>query len=305
MTRLDCLVSDANPQEVLKELKYIHSLIIPQGEDAVFNKIYLDVVKLFNGEYPGFRASNTRYHDLEHTNMVVLAATRLMHGCFLNGHVFSCDNLILGFAAALFHDTGLILAENEPYGSGAVYTLGHEERSIAVMSRYLSQKKFSPQTIADCAALIRCTILSLNPKNISFRNTEIEILGKIVGSADLLGQMADRCYLEKLLLLYKEFEEAKLPGFDSELELLQKTETFYESVAQKRLAKDFSGIAASMRLHFKDRWGEDRDLYSEAIDNNIRYLKGLISRCRDNYACYLKNLRRGGIVRANYHDLID
>jgi len=305
MTQLACLVSGANPQDVLKELTHILSLIIPRGEDAVFNEIYRDVVKLFNGEYPGFRASNTKYHDLEHTNLVVLAATRLMHGCCLNGHVFSSENLILGFAAALFHDTGLIQRESELHGSGAVYTLGHEERSIAVMSRYLAQKKFSPQTIADCAALIRCTILSVNPKDILFRNKEIETLGKIVGSADLLGQMADRCYLEKLLLLYKEFEEAKLPGFASELELLQKTEAFYESVANKRLTNDFSGIAAAMRLHFKDRWGEDRDLYSEAIDNNIRYLKGLIARCRDNYACYLKNLRRGGIVRANYPDLID
>jgi len=305
MTQLACLVSGASPQDILKEIKYIYSLITPPREDALFDQIYLDIVKLFNGEYPGFRASNTKYHDLEHTNLVALAVTRLMHGCFLKGHAFSYENLILGFAAALFHDTGLIQAESERHGSGAIFTLGHEERSVAVMGRYLAQKNFSPQTITDCAALIQCTILSVRPKDIPFRNKEIEMLGKMVGSADLLGQMADRCYLEKLLLLYKEFEEAKLPGFDSELDLLQKTEAFYESVAQKRLTNDFSGVAASMRLHFKDRWGEDRDLYSEAIENNIHYLKSLILRCRDNYACYLKNLRRGGVVRANYSGLID
>jgi len=305
MTQLSSLVSGANPQDILKELKYIYSLITPSRADDIFDQIFLDVVKIFNGQYPGFRASNTKYHDLEHTHLVVLAVTRLMHGCFLKGHAFSSENLVMGFAAALFHDVGLIQAESEQNGSGAVFTLGHEERSIAVMARYLSQKRFSPQTIADCAALIQCTILDVQPKYIPFRNKEIEMLGKIVGSADLLGQMADRCYLEKLLLLYKEFEEAKLPGFDSELDLLQKTQTFYESVAQKRLTNDFSGIAACMRLHFKDRWNEDRDLYSEAIENNIDYLKGLILRCRDNYTCYLKNLRRGGIVRANYSDLID
>jgi len=305
MTQLSSLVSGANPQDVLKELKYIYSLISPSKQDDILDQIYWDVVKLFNGQYPGFRASNTKYHDLEHTNLVVLAATRLMHGCFLTGHAFSSENLILGFAAALFHDVGLIQSEFEQNGSGAVFTLGHEERSITVMARYLAQNNFSPQTIADCATLIQCTILSVQTKDIPFRNTEIEMLGKIVGSADLLGQMADRCYLEKLLLLYKEFEEAKLPGFDSELDLLKKTEAFYESVAQKRLTNDFSGIAASMRLHFKDRWNEDRDLYSEAIENNIDYLKSLIARCRDNYTCYLENLRRGGIVRANYSDLID
>jgi len=205
--------------------------------------------------------------------------------------------------SALFHDVGLIQAESEQSGSGAVFTVGHEERSIAFMGRYLAEKRFSAQTITDCEALIRCTILGIPLKDIPFRNKEIEILGKIVGSADLLGQMADRCYLEKLLLLYKEFEEAKLPGFDSELDLLQKTEAFYESVARKRLKNDFSGIAACMRLHFKDRWNEDRDLYSEAIDNNLVYLKGLIARCRGDYGCYLENLRRGGIVRAHYSHL--
>jgi len=305
MTQLSSLVSGANPQDVIKEIQYIYSLIAPSQPDSIFDSIYADIVKLFHGQYPGFRASNTKYHDLEHTNLVVLAVTRLMHGCFLQEHAFISENLFLGFAAALFHDVGLIQAASERDGSGAVFTLGHEERSIDFMRRYLTSKSFSAQTVEDCAALIRCTILDAQIKDIPFRNKEIEMLGKIVGSADLLGQMADRCYLEKLLLLYKEFEEAKLPGFDSELDLLQKTEAFYKSVAQKKLANDFSGIAASMRLHFKHRWNEDRDLYSEAIENNIDYLKGLILSCRDNYTCYLKNLRRGGIVRANYSHLID
>ncbi|MEW6673615.1 MAG: HD domain-containing protein [Thermodesulfobacteriota bacterium] len=303
MTQLAAFVSGADPPEVIREIKYIHSLIISSGQEPVLDGMYADVVKLFSGQYPGFRASNTKYHDLEHTNLVVLAVTRLMHGCFLKGHAFSPEDLILGFAAALFHDVGLIQTKSEQKGSGAVFTLGHEERSIVFMQRYLSGKNFSQQMIEDCAALIQCTILGIEIKDIPFRNRQIEILGKIVGSADLLGQMADRCYLEKLLLLYKEFEEARLPGFDSELDLLRKTEAFYKSVAQKRLVSDFSGIAACMRLHFKARWNEDRDLYAEAIENNLDYLKGLITICRDNYSCYLKNLRRGGIVQANYPQL--
>ena len=300
MTQLSTLVSSAVPQDVLTELKYIFSLITPTVQEELFDQVYWDIKKLFTGQYPGYRASNTKYHDLEHTHLVVLAVTRLMHGCFLSGHTFIAENLFLGFTAALFHDVGLIQAQSEQHGSGAVFTLGHEERSIAFMRCYMEEKRFPQQTIKDCAALIQCTILGTQLKDIPFRNGEIELLGKIVGSADLLGQMADRCYLEKLLLLYKEFEEAKMPGFDSELDLLQKTESFYESIAQQRLKYDFSGISACMRLHFKNRWNEDRDLYSEAIKNNLNYLKGLTAMCRDNYHCYLKNLRRGGIVRSHY-----
>lgn len=296
--------SGVDPGDVIKEVNYLYSLMASGPPKPPFNPVYRDVVALFKGKYPGFRPSNTKYHNLEHTGMVVLAAVRLMHGCFLNGHKFIPENFFLGFAAALFHDVGLIQAETEQEGTGAVFTVGHEERSIAFMSRYLAQKNFSQQLIDDCAALIRCTILGIRIKEISFRTEEIKILGKIVGSADLLGQMADRCYLEKLLLLYKEFEEARLPGFDSELDLLQKTEAFYTAIARKRLLDDFGNIAASMRLHFKDRLQADRDLYAEAVASNIDYLKSLIVKCNGNYACYLKNLRRGGIVHSNYPELM-
>ena len=118
----------------------------------------------------------------------------------------------------------------------------------------------------------------------------------IVGSADLLAQMADRYYLEKLLLLYKEFEEARLGGFDSELDLLKKTVDFYENRAQKRFQEELGGVSIYMRAHFKDRWGMDRDLYDESIRKNIEYLKSLITLCEDSYTCYLENLRRGGIT---------
>ena len=187
MIQLSSLISGTNPQDVIKEIKQIYSLMAPSQPESNFDPIYADVVALFKGQYPGFRASNTKYHDLEHTNLVVLAVTRLMHGCFLQGHAFIPENFFLGFASALFHDVGLIQAASE----------------------------------------------------------------------------------------------------------------------RERLTNDFSGIAACMRLHFKHRWNEDRDLYSDAITNNINYLKCLSEKCRDNYSCYLQNLRRGGIVEKNYSHLID
>ncbi|MFC1814423.1 hypothetical protein ACFL0M_00475 [Thermodesulfobacteriota bacterium] len=303
MTQLNHLVSGTNPEDVIKEIKYIFSLMATDANHEIFDQIYSDVVSLFNGHYPGYRACNAKYHDLEHTNLVVLAATRLIHGFFPEGRQFVPENFILVFAAALFHDVGLIQAESDLDGSGAKHTIGHEERSVDFMRQYLSEKNFSSQAIEDCSHMIRCTILRLDPNAIPFRNKEIETLGKIVGSADLLGQMADRCYLEKLLLLFEEFEEAGLPGFDSAVDLLQKTEAFFESIAQKRLNQEFDGVATSMRSHFKLRWNLDRDLYAEAISNHIKYLKNLAVICADSYVCYLQNLRRGGIVKSNYEDI--
>jgi hypothetical protein len=49
-----------------------------------------------------------------------------------------------------------------------------------------------------------------------------------------------------------------------------------------------------MRYHFKVRWNLDRDLYMEAIENNIHYLKLILENHEKDYRDYLK---RGDIVR--------
>ena len=283
----------SNPQDVLKEIKYNISLMVNDFDFSSFEKIYEDIELVFAGKYPGYRASNTKYHDLEHTNSVILAVIRLIHGGFMEGHPFTTKNILLGLLAALFHDIGFIQIESDLKGSGAKYTLGHEKRSIDFMKKYLTKTSYSSTAMEDCSHLIMCTILNLSPDQIPFRSKEVKMIGKIVGSADLMAQMADRAYLEKLLLLYEEFEEAGLPGYKSEFELLQKTEDFYKLVARKRLAEDFDNVAAFMRPHFKERWNIDRDLYDEAISSQIHYLKAIINKCQKTAPCLVQYLRRG------------
>lgn len=295
------LVDLTSPHYVLNELKYIIALTVTDFEYALFEKIYDDTETLFQGDYPGYRASNTKYHDLEHTHSVVLAAVRLMHGASVEGYSFSARNILVGILGALFHDIGFIQADSDLSGSGAKYTVGHEERSINFMTKYLSHKGLAVQDIEDCAHVIRCTILDLAIKEIPFRSNELKMLGQIVGSADLLAQMADREYLEKLFMLYREFEETGMPAYESELELLKKTEDFYKYTALQRLSEDCGGVSSFMRSHFRDRWELDQDLYQESIIGNIEYLKTVVSRCNKTFACYMEHLRRGGIAeKLNY-----
>jgi len=291
------LIDFSNPQDILNEVKHIVALIVSDFNYSILEKIYNDIELIFAGNYPGYQASNTRYHDLEHTGSVMLATTRLMHGSFIQGYTFSSPKILLGLIGALFHDIGFIQAESDITGSGAKYTIGHEQRSIYFMKKYLAQKSFSLQDMEDCSHIIMCTILSLKPEQIPFRSKEIETLGKIVGSADLLAQMADRAYLEKLFLLFKEFEEAGLPEYGSEFELLHKTEDFYKHVAQKRLTKEFNHVYTFMRLHFKERWDIDQDLYEESISSSINYLKDIVKICSTSGNCYFQYLRRGNIAK--------
>ncbi|MBN2383172.1 HD domain-containing protein [bacterium] len=274
--------------DILAEVQYICSLMKPDLDLSVMVAIYHDNLRLFQGEHEGFQACNTRYHDLDHTLAVFLATARLAHGVFLSGKEYTTDSVVLGLIGALFHDAGFIQTEDDTQGTGAKYTIGHEQRSIQFIRSYLPSKGFNNQQIEDCTHIIACTILNNSLDTIPFRSPEIKNMGQVVGSADLLAQMADRDYLEKLLYLYSEFEEAHIPGFDSELELLKKTESFYENQSKKRIEGTLGGIAPLMKLHFSNRWGIKRDLYQDYINKNITYLKEILDSCEGDYQHLLR-----------------
>jgi hypothetical protein len=117
-------------------------------------------------------------------------------------------------------------------------------------------------------------------------------MAMMLGTADLIGQMADRTYLEKLLFLYIEFKEGNVDDYDSELDLLQKTATFYDFV-KERLQKDLGDASRFMLPHFKKRWNIDVDLYYETMERNIVYLRKIL---KDYTDCYRDCLRRGNII---------
>jgi len=267
------LTDTGSPGGTLAEIKNILLLIEPSPDPSPIEYIYEDIIRLFNGEFPGYRASNTKYHNLEHTSSTTLAAARLIHGLNVQGQVFAPRLVQLCLIGALFHDTGLIQTENEVEGTGARHTIGHEKRSIVLMAKYLAEKGFSQEDIRDCSNIIMCTELSLSLAEIPFNSEEVRTMGKVLGTADLIAQMADRDYQENLPLLFMEFEEAGIEEFKSPLELFKKTEEFYRSVVRKRLTGELEGVSAAALDHFRERWKIDRDLYDESIKFNIRRLK--------------------------------
>jgi len=265
------LTNISSPSETYSEITLTLSLVYPDYDTSLLKIVYGDIIRLFNGEYPGYRASNTKYHNLEHTCGVTLALIRLVHGLHVQGNTLSSRVIELGLIAALFHDTGLIQTEKELNGTGAQFTIGHEKRSIKLMGKYLAAKGIGADGITDCAHMIMCTILTLPLAGIPFRSDEIRTMGRILGSADLIAQMSDRNYLERLPLLFQEFKEAGMPGFETPLELFKNTGNFYHSVARARLAEEMGDVASAAQFHFRERWHIDRDLYAESITNNIKY----------------------------------
>ncbi len=288
------LVFVRKPNSIFGEVKYILNLINPEFDFSPIKSVFCDTLRLFGGEYEGYRRCNTRYHDIEHTVMVFLATARLVHAVAITGRDFREEDIDLCLTASLLHDAGFIQTDDDTEGTGAKYSIGHERRSIEFIHTYLGERGYNDEEISACASMIECTILAVSPKDIVFRNSDVEILGKIVGTADLVAQIADRIYLEKLFYLYEEFAEAHIPGFESESELLSKTGVFYEEISKKRLNIDLGGVSGLMHHHFRERWNIDKDLYEEYIAKNIDYLKGVMQRHEESYRTMLK---RGGIVK--------
>ncbi|MBW2613603.1 MAG: HD domain-containing protein [Deltaproteobacteria bacterium] len=267
-------LTDTNsPTESLSEIKNILLLIDPLPDPLPIEKIFADVIRLFKGEFPGYRASNTKYHNFEHTCSTALASARLIHGLHVQGQGFSPRIVQLCLIGALFHDTGLIQTEEELKGTGAQFTIGHEDRSISVMEKYLTENGYSQEAIRDCGHIIKCTELFFPIENIPFETEEVRTMGKVLGTADLVAQMADKNYQEKLPLLFLEFQEAGMEGFESPLELFKNTEEFYRSVARKRMAGVLGGVSSAALYHFRERWKINNDLYEESIKYNLRQMK--------------------------------
>jgi hypothetical protein len=281
-----------DPWSVLKEVKTTVSMIFSNFDFGMIDLAFNDFLSLFAGNYPGYRKCNTRYHDLKHTTDTFLALARLIHGATIKGVKISRHGISFGMISALMHDTGYIQTIDDVTGTGAKYTLSHVNLSIDFMSKYFSEKGYRREDFIFCRNIVSCTGLDVALASIGFSNSENELLGKMLGTADLQGQMADREYLEKLIYLYGEFHEGGVAGYENELDLLKKTPHFYQTTL-KRFEEDFDGVWRYMRHHFRFRWDLDEDPYKTTIEEHMAYLKETLRYHSDDYHKYL---RRGSLI---------
>jgi HD superfamily phosphodiesterase len=288
---LHLLLEGDSIEEIRDEVKRIYGLCFPDSATPRFDRCFDDTIRLFTGQYEGYQACKTEYHDLRHTMEVLLATARMIHATILDGTAITAHLAELSLLAALMHDIGYIQPEGEN-GTGGQYTLVHVERSAEFFAWYGETLGLGADDIARCCCIIMTTSLSIALGSINFPDKETELGAKLVASADLIGQLADRIYLEKLLFLYQEFREAGVMEFENELDMLTNTCSFYSMVRQ-RIDEQFDGLDRSLPLHFKVRWGMERNLYAESIALNLQYLDQLVNEFRDEYR---KRLKRGGIV---------
>lgn len=263
----------------LEEIIFISLQICPDLNAQLIRDVHNEVTHYFNGSHPKFKKNTLPYHNLRHTMMVVLASARLFHGLRCNSVSFSSTTLFKGLLAAYFHDTGMLIKSGDHSERATDFIANHETRSIDFLVEYCDEKRFDNEMVKDCSTIINYTILDLDPAMQEIHSLDIQIAGQVVGSADILAQMADRYYLEYLPLLFNELKSAGLNTHDTALELIVQTASFYHNVVLKRLVNTFSNTSRFMKSHFRERYMIDRNLYKENIDKNIKYLKNIAEKC--------------------------
>lgn len=284
------LVDMFSPAAVLEEVKNIFINSYPVAEFGPVRQVFADFIRLYDGKYPGYHACNTNYHDKMHITDALLAMARLIDGHNAGPKKLPVRVARLGLIAAIFHDAGFIKSVHDSKGTGAKYTLTHVDRSIHFVRAYFRKHGFPAKDAAAVAGMILCTELSQPVEKVRFNSPGEKQAALMLGAADLLGQMASRCYLERLLVLYREFREGHVKGYSSELELLRKTLDFSKYI-DKRLAVTLRGVERCARGHFKKRYRLDRDLYRESMEQQLDYLRNTVLRHPDKYRAFLRRAR--------------
>ena len=109
------------------------------------------------------------------------------------------------------HDVGYLMTDDEAVGTGAQFTTSHVSRGIEFTKKHLSEL---PSSLLEATVkVIQVTDHRQHPDWVTFDNPQQELAAFATATSDLIGQMANREYIERLLFLYFEFEEAKLGGF--------------------------------------------------------------------------------------------
>ncbi len=276
----------------LNEILFLASIISPAVDNVLIRDMDRDLSSFFSGTHPLFKKNTLKYHDLRHSKMVVLATIRLFHGLHCNNIPVNNDTLTKGLLSAYFHDTGMLLQEGEEAKSGAEYMANHEQRSVYFLEQYSILKNLDRKIVKDCAAIIQYTDLSVDPGAFSHHSEEVNLAGRVVGTADILAQMADRYYLEALPILYREIKKGGTGNFESALDLMQHTMNFYHNIALKRLQITFADTSRSMQVHFRERYSIDRNLYTEYVNKNMQYLNKILQYCEADTGCIEQYLRR-------------
>jgi hypothetical protein len=281
-------VQVSSPAAVVDAVEALYRQVWPELEFEALESAFEHFERLFAGDIPGYFGVDTVYHDRQHTLDITLALARLIVGHERMQPAASqlgSERAIVGLIVGLFHDVGYLRRTDERDSrNGAEFTRTHVSRGARFLQDYL------PQIGLEAWVPVATEIVHFTGYEVPFAQIEAKVadprdlmLGHLLGTADMVGQIADRCYLEKCRdRLYAEFvlggvalpvaaNGGRQVKYASGLDLLRQTPEFVAEVRSKRLDGEFHSA-----YRFLEALYGGRNPYLEAIDRNMEYLRQIL-----------------------------
>jgi hypothetical protein len=242
--------------------------------------------RLFSGRMPGYHGVDTIYHDRQHSLDMTLAMARLLVGYETSvepAQRFGAERAVMALVTSLFHDSGYIReCDDLNHRNGAEHTLYHVTRSARFLASFLPTVGLDAW-VPVSTRIVHFTGYEMQLSQIQLAESRDRKLGHLLGTADLIAQMADRCYLEKCRdRLYPEFvlggiaaaprsDGEMMVRYSSGLDLLRQTPRFVRETRSERLDGEFDRA-----YRFVEPLFGGSNPYVEAIERNMRYLQRVL-----------------------------
>src|SRR6201990_1332776 len=276
-------VQVSSPDAVLAAIKTLFVPTWPALSLAPLEQAFQHFERLFAGEVTGYLGVDTVYHDRQHTLDITLALARLLVG-YERQHDETArlggDRALLGLLTGLFHDVGYLRRLDDlEINNGAEFTRTHVSRGARFLEEYLPVLGLA-QAVPVATEIIHFTGYEVPFAQIKVTDPLDIKVGHLLGTADMIAQMADRCYLEKcrdrlyagIVLGGGALPMAANGGrqvkYASGLDLLRQTPEFVAEVRTKRLDGEFGAAYKNLEVLYNGR-----NPYIEAIDRNMEYLR--------------------------------
>jgi len=290
MRRNDHDVTDSvrttEPASVAAEVIRIYQGLYENAPNTELEQAFRDVTALYRGKHDDYYACDTEYHDIQHVLDVTLAMARLLDGYQRSRRSheepLTRELFLVGMLSALFHDFGYLRRRNDrTHRYGAEYTLTHVSRGSAFLRHYVRELGMDAKYARAASLLVHFTGYERPAETIRIDDMLMRRIGHILGTADIIAQMSDRCYLEKCRdRLYPEFVlgglagrrragTRKLPLFSSGEDLVHKTPNFYIS-ATRRL-----DLPLARAYEYAGRHFGGSNPYLDEMQKNVRYAQSL------------------------------
>ncbi len=191
------------------------------------------------------------YHNLEHTILVTTTGQEMLRGKYLLGGTVSCQDWVETILALVCHDIGYVrgICQHDciddrsccyatGIGSETVY-LPPKATDASLAPYHVDRGKQFIEDLLSHHPLVDVEAIKLNveltrfpfPDDLLYQDTSN--YPGLVRAADLIGQLSDPCYLEKLPDLFCELEEtgtSQALGYHHPRDLRSSYPTFYRQV---------------------------------------------------------------------------